>query len=231
MLKKINAGHYLMVLGLAVFGLYAFLIMPQAGNAVTTMAVGQFEVAFVAFGAQPDYESITLGYSGAGQIDLEGWTIDIGDTPLTTITGVVLHDGERVQFCSDSNSDVNCQALWSGAVMPDADGMLTVRDATGGVVYSKTYTTIGNSEIIRDTVDWQQAVYATRDQVTLCHTTDGVSYKKSKDQAVKITTIKGHSADPQDIIPPFYYRFDAGFGYYTGLNWKTGAAKFAAGCQ
>lgn len=233
-----HTGRYLAVVGLIVFGLYAFLLLPGAGNAVTTTTVGQFQVSLVPVGTEPTAEYLELGFNSpaaGSSLSLEDWSISIDGTEVTSLSGVSLSTGQSLRFCSfDTDLLPGCTPLWNGEVFPDGGGTLAILDAAGVPVAQFTYDATTPSSIVYNTYDWQAELYAKRDQVTLCSTRDGVAFKLNREQATKVVDgLKNRTVISQhDIVPAFYYRFDTGLGYYPGQNWSAAtAAKLAANCQ
>jgi len=226
-----RTGHYLAVLGLFVFGLYAFLLLPAESGAVTTMTVGILSVEVVPEGTTPELETFSLGYNGPGYLDVSGYTVMVDGVIVFAISNVQLSDGEKVTFCANSNNALGCVGAWDGTIFADVGGSVVLKAATGEEVVVINYSDVGNSIMVRETYERAEAVYGEREQVALCHAKETGSYRLSKDQTIKIVSDKGHVTDPLDIIQPFFYRFDAGINYYAGQNWETGAATLLAGCE
>ncbi len=226
-----KAGHYIAVLGLIVFGLYAFLLLPSESGAVSSMTVGTLSMSFVPQGALPELESLTFEYTGAGFMDLTGYTVIVSDVAVYTLGTTVLQSGEKITFCATTNTATECTPAWDGAVFPDEGGTVRVQGADGGDVLLVPYGAVGDSAVVREIYERMESVYAERDKVDLCHTRDGVTFKMAKDQVTKLVNGNGHAGDAQDIIPPFFYRLDADTQYNPGMNWDTGAAVFERGCM
>jgi hypothetical protein len=226
-----RTGHFLSLLGLAVFGLYAFLVLPSESSAVTTMTVGILSAEVVPEGTTPELETFSLDYSGPGVMNVSGYTVVADGVPIFTISDTELSDGEKVTFCANGNTATGCVGVWEGEVFADNGGTIVLQGSAGGDVIVMNYSEVGNSTVVRETYERAESVYGVRDHVDLCHTRDAVSYRMAKDQTGKLLAAKGHATDLLDIIPPFFYRLETGINYYAGQNWETGAGTFMAGCK
>jgi hypothetical protein len=224
-------GHILAVIGFVVFGLYGFLLLPEESSAVSSLTVGTLAMGVVPVGAQADLESLSFDYEGAGTMKLSGAIVVVNDVAIYTLPETVLKSGDKITLCSSTNASVGCIPAWAGEVFPDALGAVKLQGTNGGDMALISYENPDNSALIRGTFERAEMVYGERDQVELCHTKDGVSFRLAKDLALKLMSGKGHGTDALDVIPPFFYRFDGGVNYYAGANWETGVAKFVAGCK
>lgn len=232
-----RTGHYLAVLGLVIFGVYAFLLLPGSGNAVSSTTVGELQITAVPVGTAPDQEYVDLAFdtpAAAGSIDMNGWTLQVDGDVVETFEGAALTYGAPLRLCSENSLLLpSCIPSWAGEVFPDAGGVITLVSAEGVVMATVTYTAPQESLPVYESFGWQEELYAKRDQVVFCTTRDGVAFKNSKEQAVKLVDgIKGRSVvTAESIVPDFYYRFDGAISYYPGQNYDAaGKARLANGC-
>ncbi len=233
-----RTGHYLAVLGLVIFGLYAFLLMPGAGNAVSTVTVGELQITIVPVGTAPDQEYVDLAFdtpAQLGSINMDGWTLQVDGAVVETFEGAELAYGSPIRLCSESSLLLpSCIPSWAGEVFPDAAGVVTLVNKEGVIMATVSYTAPAVSVPVYESFGWQAELYAKRDQVAFCSTRDGVTFKVGKDQAVKLVEgLKGRSVvTAESIVPAFYHRFDGTMSYYAGQNYDDlGAARLANGCQ
>jgi hypothetical protein len=232
-----RTGHYLAVLGLVIFSLYAFLLLPSAGNAVTSTTVGELQVTLVPVGTTADQEYLDIAFDTpamAGGINMNGWTLQVDGTVVEEFVGTVLAYGTPMRLCSESSLLLpSCIPSWTGEVFPDSGAVVTLVSAEGAVMATVNYAGVATSVPVYESFGWQEELYAKRDQVQYCTSRDGVEYKTSKEQAVKVVEgIKGRAVvTQQSIVPDFYYRFDGAISYYGGQNYDAaGQTKLANGC-
>jgi hypothetical protein len=230
-------GHYLAVLGLVIFGLYAFLLLPGASNAVTTTTIGELQLNIVPVGTAADQEFVDLSFTSpaaSSSVDISSWTLRVNDVVVEEFFDTALVSGTPMRLCSESSLMLpGCNPSWAGEVFPDQAGVVTLVSAEGIVMAMVTYSEPAESQAVYETFGIQAELYAKRDQVPFCTTRDGATFKASKEQAVKLVDgIKGRSVvSAESIVPAFYYRFDGGMGYFAGQNYDdAGAARLANGC-
>lgn len=237
MISRSRMGHYLAGLGLTVFALYAFLLWPGSGQAVTNSPVGEFGVAVVPVGttAEAEYLDLSFPTTAAGAVlDVTGWSVAVNGTPVAVLSTTSIPANSLIRLCSTAGLIPDCLPSWDGAVFPDEGGTVAVFDAAGSLVANVTYNAVDTSVVVYETFGWNAPLYSTRDRVAYCSTRDGVKFRETKEQAAKIVEgIKGRPVvDATAIVPPFYHRLDTTLGYYQGQNWTPeNAAKHANGCQ
>lgn len=192
--------------------------------------------------ANDGWEYITISYSGAGEMDIDGWSLHAGEEEILILSGVTVPNGGVFRVCEDVEvqGDI-CDAQWVGGErFNDTAGSYYLKNANGEVVFAILYSDVIESTRmpVKGQLDGAYVVPVLRqnDKVTFCHNDVRKGMQEKKITAGTfinkyLSGKNGHHADEGDIIPPFFYDQKNLVGYYAGKNWEGNEAFMEAGCM
>ncbi len=234
--KKI---HYVVVIAAVAFGVYAFFFAPTAGEAVSTVSIGDVKGTLHYHPSSLGTEFFVIEYNsdiGVGSIDISGWSVSNESGVVYTFGSKVLNNGESLRICADSSLDT-CNDEWGNeGVWDNSGGTFTLTESGGTTAFSVTYTGQGPGSSVVSSKSYSKPVYEKNDKITLCHIDQKGNYVTKAAQTGPFVRSeedgkKGHHQDAGDVIPAFYYDLGEGISFNDGLNWPEMKSVFDNGCK